>query len=292
MLNKILCSTLFLLSFTGSVNATIVEFQTSQGNFQVNLFDQTTPETVNNFLQYIDEQHYTNSVVHRVSPDFIVQGGGFTFEGEWPLTAIEENPAVVNEPLYSNVEGTIAMAKVADNPNSATDQWFFNLKDNASNLDLQNGGFTVFGQVIGDGMAVINDIADLALCQEIPMINFTSQNCTDQATPGIENFVVIYQINVIDSSEVTDANLSPQLNILLDSDNDGTANVSDEFPYDFDNDGITDAQDSDDDNDGVLDTDDYYPFDSTRSKAPSSGGGSFSWLLLLFISLISFRKKL
>jgi peptidyl-prolyl cis-trans isomerase A (cyclophilin A) len=184
------------------------------------------------------------------------------------------------------------MAKVADNPNSATDQWFFNLKDNASNLDLQNGGFTVFGQVIGDGMAVINDIADLALCQEIPMINFTSQNCTDQATPGIENFVVIYQINVIDSSEVTDANLSPQLNILLDSDNDGTANVSDEFPYDFDNDGITDAQDSDDDNDGVLDTDDYYPFDSTRSKAPSSGGGSFSWLLLLFISLISFRKKL
>lgn len=215
MLNKIFCATLLLLALTTSAYATIVEFQTSEGNFQVNLFDQSTPKTVDNFLQYIDEQHYTNSVVHRVAPEFVVQGGGFTFDGDWPLTRIATNAAVVNEPIYSNVKGTIAMAKVGGNANSATDQWFFNLVNNASNLDVQNGGFTVFGQVIGDGMTVVEQIASLSLCQDIPMRDYSSQNCSDQSTPGIENFVVINQIIIIDSSEVTDANLSPVKNTLL-----------------------------------------------------------------------------
>lgn len=215
MLKKLLCTTLLFVSLTPLVEATIVEFQTSQGNFQVNLFDQTTPKTVENFLQYIDEQHYTNSVVHRVSPDFVVQGGGFTFEGLWPLARIATNAAVINEPVYSNVKGTIAMAKVGGNPNSATDQWFFNLANNASNLDVQNGGFTVFGQVMGDGMTVVETIAGLSLCQEIPMIDYSSQNCSDQTTPGIENFVVINQIVIIDSSTVTDADLTPVKNTLI-----------------------------------------------------------------------------
>ncbi len=215
MLNKILYSTLLLLSLTTPVDATIVEFQTSEGNFQVNLFDQTTPKTVDNFLQYIDEEHYTNSVIHRVSTSFVVQGGGFTFEGNWPLTRIDTNAAVVNEPIYSNVRGTIAMAKVGGNVNSATDQWFFNLANNASNLDLQNGGFTVFGQVMGDGMIVVEKIAGLTLCQDIPMKDYSSQNCSDQSTPGVENFVVINQIVIIDSSQVTDTNLSPTKNTLL-----------------------------------------------------------------------------
>ncbi|MBL4763922.1 MAG: peptidylprolyl isomerase [Colwellia sp.] len=209
-----------LLGFSSSSNATIVEFQTSQGPIKVNLFDQTTPKTVENFLNYIDEQHYTNSVVHRVSADFVVQGGGFSFEGDWPLTRIETNAAVVNEPVYSNVKGTIAMAKLGGNANSATDQWFFNLANNAGNLDVQNGGFTVFGQVIGDGMTVIDKITALGLCtngnlQGIPMTDYSSQNCTDQTTPGIENFVVITQIDIIDSSEVTDADLTPAKNTLI-----------------------------------------------------------------------------
>jgi len=219
MLKKLLCTSLLFIGVTSFVNATIVEFQTSQGNFQVNLFDQTTPNTVDNFLKYIDEEHYTNSVIHRVSPNFVVQGGGFKFEGDWPLTRIETNSPVVNEPTYSNVKGTIAMAKLANNPNSATDQWFFNLANNASNLDLQNGGFTVFGQVIGDGMTVVEKIAKLALCQDIPMTDYSSQNCTDNTTPGIENFVVVEQIIIIDSSQVTDADLTPVKNTLISTPN-------------------------------------------------------------------------
>ncbi len=214
MLRKLLSTSLLFIGLTSVVNATIVEFQTSQGNFQVNLFDQTTPKTVENFLQYIDEEHYTSSVVHRVSPGFVVQGGGYTFEGDWPLASIETNAAVVNEPVYSNVRGTIAMAKLADDPNSATDQWFFNLANNASNLDLQNGGFTVFGQVIGDGMTVVDKIAGLSLCQNIPMVDYSSQNCSETSTPGIENFVVVNQIVIIDSSEATDADLTPIKNTL------------------------------------------------------------------------------
>jgi peptidyl-prolyl cis-trans isomerase A (cyclophilin A) len=215
MFKKFLCTSILFVSFTSFVNATTVVFNTSEGEIEVNLFDQTTPKTVANFLQYIDEQHYTNSLIHRVSAGLIVQGGGFTFEGNWPLTRIETNPSVINEPIYSNVKGTIAMAKLGNAPNSATNQWFFNLSDNQSNLDLQNGGFTVFGQITGDGMAILEKIAGLDLCQDIPMIEYSSQNCSAQTTPGIENFVVINQIDILDPSEVTDADLNPLKNTLI-----------------------------------------------------------------------------
>lgn len=216
-LSKIISSLLVIAAFYTStlVNATVVEFETSQGNFQVNLYDQTTPKTVENFLKYIEEGHYTNSVIHRVVPNFIVQGGGFNFDGAWPLARLTTNAAVINEPIYSNVKGTIAMAKLASDPNSATDQWFFNLTDNSSNLDVQNSGFTVFGQVTGDGMTVINNIAGLSLCQDIPMVNYSAQNCTDQSIPGLENFVVITQITIVDSSSSTETSVTKPKNTLI-----------------------------------------------------------------------------
>ena len=65
------------LSF--SSQATIVEFRTSLGNFEVNLFDETTPETVANFLKYVEAERYNNSVIHRMVPDFVVQGGGLYY---------------------------------------------------------------------------------------------------------------------------------------------------------------------------------------------------------------------
>lgn len=223
LLKKSALLTLFLscnLSFSSVSQATIVEFKTSQGDFKVNLFDQTTPVTVDNFLSYVNDLHYSDSVVHRVSPDFVVQGGGYSFSGDWPLTALNPNPAIQNEPVYSNVKGTIAMAKKGGNSDSATNQWFFNLNDNSSNLDLQNGGFTVFGQVIGDGMGVIEKIAQLELCNNgslagIPVVDYSSDDCTNKTVPGVENFVTIEQIVIIDSSEVTDADLTPKKNTLI-----------------------------------------------------------------------------
>jgi len=202
-----------LLSF--SSNATIVEVETSQGNFKINLHDQTTPKTVENFLKYVTDGDYNNTVVHRLVPNFVMQTGGYSLEGGLPLTPINTNATVKNEPVYSSVQGTIAMAKPGNNPNGATSQWFVNYKDNSSILDTQNGGFTVFGEVI-EGMDNINSMADLLICREVPMPDYTAEQCADvNFVPGVENFVTIHSITVIDSTVVTDATLSSVKNTSL-----------------------------------------------------------------------------
>lgn len=202
-----------LLSF--SCNATIVEVETSHGKFKINLHDQTTPKTVENFLNYVNNGDYNNSVVHRLIPNFIMQAGGFSLEGGLPLTPISTDASVINEPVYSSVQGTIAMAKKANLPHSATNQWFINYKDNSSNLDTQNGGFTVFGEVI-EGMDKINAMAALPICREVPMPGYTTEQCADvNFVPGAENFVIIHSITIIDATVVTDANLSSVKNTSL-----------------------------------------------------------------------------
>lgn len=195
--------------------ATIVEFQTSHGNIQVNLHDQSTPKTVENFLTYVQENDYVDTVIHRVEPSFVVQGGGYKFNGGATLEAIPTRAAVINEPKWSNVKGTIAMAKVANSPNSATSQWFFNLNNNSANLDIQNEGFTVFGQVIGDGMSVLEAIEDVPLCGSTPLENFTAEQCANNDIPAYEDFVTVYSIVIVDSSENTDASLDKTPNTLI-----------------------------------------------------------------------------
>lgn len=157
-------------------------YNTSLGNSGITnvvLFDQQgegAPESVENFINYVEADDYVNSIIHRSIPGFIIQGGGFTVNGlEQALAAtpnsgakavssIETNPPVVNEfsSLRSNLRGTLAFAKLGSDPNSATSQWFFNLANNSANLDQQNGGFTVFGQVLSDeDMEAVDDIAAL-----------------------------------------------------------------------------------------------------------------------------------
>jgi len=143
---------------------TLVQFRTSFGDIEVELYDQDKPATVRNFLNYVKSGRYENEIAHRLVPNFVLQGGGFVVTNRgatnWDIAAVVTYPPVTNEfgtgKFYSNVSGTIAMAKTSD-PNSATSQFFFNLADNSASLDSTNnsGGFTVFGHVIA-GTNVLN----------------------------------------------------------------------------------------------------------------------------------------
>jgi peptidyl-prolyl cis-trans isomerase A (cyclophilin A) len=168
--------------------------ETSFGNIDIELLDSVAPRTVANFMKYVNDGDFTNSFIHRSVPGFVIQGGGFTFvNGE--VADVPTDPPVTNEFSRSNLRGTIAMAKLGGDPNSATSQWFFNLANNSASLDSQNGGFTVFGQVIGSGMNVVDAIAALPVWNagtaftELPLIGFSGIGNIRQ-----ENLVLIERI--------------------------------------------------------------------------------------------------
>lgn len=140
-----------------------VRVSTTLGNMDFILFDTATPATVTNFMNYVNAGKYTDVTFHRSISNFVIQGGGFKGAGTGSnFNSVVTNPPVVNEPGIANTRGTISMAKLGGNPNSATSQFFVSLKDNTGNLDYQNGGFTVFGRVAGNGMAVADAISFLA----------------------------------------------------------------------------------------------------------------------------------
>lgn len=140
------------------VTGTIVQISTVVGRFNFELFDDT-PISKANFLSYVNSGAYNNTLIHRAVPGFVIQGGGYTYSVT--PTHIPVAAAIRNEFRRPNERGTVAMAKVGGNPDSATSEWFVNLNDNRANLDNQNGGFTVFARVLGNGMTVVDTIAAL-----------------------------------------------------------------------------------------------------------------------------------
>lgn len=201
--------------------ATVVQIETASGPIKINLYDESTPLTVANFLEYVEDGDYENVIIHRADDGFVIQGGGFRYNGGSPLNAnglpldtISSNSAVSNEPVFSNLRGTIAMAKQGGNPNSATNQWFINLSDRNQALDLSNGGFTVFGEVIENGMDIIDSISELPIESfgapfgELPLEGYDS-SATPRPTPTGDNLVIISNISVIDTTVNSAAGLNP-----------------------------------------------------------------------------------
>ena len=205
---------LLLLALPQAATATIVEVETALGTVEINLYDNATPATVANFLDYVNNGAFTDSIVHRSVPSFIVQGGGYMTDINAQISDIATNPAVINEPVYSNVRGTIAMAKLGSDPNSATSQWFINLANNASNLDNQNGGFTVFGEVTA-GMDVIDAIAGLPRYNlgspftDLPLQNYSSADFTNNVPIDNTHLVIVTGVTVTDSTVDSAAGLNP-----------------------------------------------------------------------------------
>jgi peptidyl-prolyl cis-trans isomerase A (cyclophilin A) len=133
-----------------------VKFQTTQGEFVVELQAAKAPKTVENFLQYVADKHYDGTIFHRVIDGFMIQGGGFTSamvqKPTRPPIPLEANNGLKNE------VGTIAMARTG-NPNSATSQFFINVANNTGlNAPQPDGyGYAVFGKVLS-GMDVVDKI--------------------------------------------------------------------------------------------------------------------------------------
>ncbi len=137
-----------------------VKFQTSQGEFVVELYPEKAPKTVENFLQYVKDKHYDGTIFHRVISNFMIQGGGYDAK----YAERKTRPPVAHEGRESlskggprNTTGTLAMARTND-PQSATAQFFINVQDNGF-LDpsAQQYGYTVFGKVVS-GLDVVMKI--------------------------------------------------------------------------------------------------------------------------------------
>jgi FKBP-type peptidyl-prolyl cis-trans isomerase len=145
-----------------------VKIETTQGVIVVELFPQSAPKTVENFIQYVKDGFYDGTIFHRVIKSFMIQGGGFTKE-------MQEKPtraSVVNEADngLKNELGTLAMARTGD-PNSATAQFFINTKNNDDlnfrGKDVQGWGYCVFGKVIS-GLDVVKLIEGVATGSQPP----------------------------------------------------------------------------------------------------------------------------
>ena len=223
ILMSMLSISFFITSAHGEINPIVRVTIDKNGvlqSFGLRLYDDVSPGTVNNFLNYINGTtdnggSYDNSFIHRNAKDFVIQGGGFFFNelvGDFTYDGVTDtypgglqkiivDPTIGNEFNLSNTRGTIAMAKVgaqytdADSnpvtdgsctlagpdcilvddtgPDSASSQWFINLVDSPF-LDVQNGGFTVFGEVLQDSMLVIDDIATTATYDFSEIADFTT----------------------------------------------------------------------------------------------------------------------
>jgi peptidyl-prolyl cis-trans isomerase A (cyclophilin A) len=134
----------------------VATVETSLGRIRIALDQERAPISVANFAQYARAGHYAGTVFHRVMPNFMIQGGGMTAE----LQEKPTSPPIRNEARNGvrNTRGSVAMARTND-PNSATSQFFINLKENPFlDFGIQGAGYAVFGQVI-DGMDVVDKIA-------------------------------------------------------------------------------------------------------------------------------------
>lgn len=158
-----------------------VKLATSAGDIVVELDAAKAPKTVENFLQYVKDKHYDGTVFHRVIDGFMIQGGGFTAD-------LQQKPTRAPIPLEAsnglkNDKYTIAMARTG-NPNSATSQFFINVKNNDSlNAPNPDGyGYTVFGKVVA-GTDVVDKIRGVATgnkngMQNVPVTPVVIQSAT------------------------------------------------------------------------------------------------------------------
>jgi peptidyl-prolyl cis-trans isomerase B (cyclophilin B) len=162
--------------FAAKEKRPVVVMETSSGTMEIELFSKRAPETVKNFLSYVNSSFYNGTIFHRVIDGFMIQGGGFTGQ----LKKKGTKPAIKNEAgnRISNDVGTISMARTGD-PHSATAQFFINVANNSSlnhSAPTPEGyGYAVFGRV-RKGMTVVNKIKKTTTKRNGPFQNLPMEN--------------------------------------------------------------------------------------------------------------------
>ena len=166
-------------------NLVVAHVSTSLGSFDMQLFTSKTPATASNFIKYATNGSYSNMLIHRSVPGFVIQTGGYKADSQ--LSEIPKGSPIQGEAGIPNTRGTVSMALVGTNPDSATDQWFVNLADNTSYLDytnrVGNPSFSVFGRILSNGMSVLDSIAT------VPVFSLGDSNSPFASVPlkGVTN---------------------------------------------------------------------------------------------------------
>lgn len=215
----------------------VVTVDTNFGNFQIMLFPTAAPQTVANFLTYVQDGAYTDTIFHRSVPGFAEQTGGFlspsnTFSGNTSqFTPITTNAAIPLEYGLANTPGTVAMAR-ASSANSATSQWFVNLVDNSETLGPSNGGgYAVFGQVIS-GMSTLYTIAGLPVknvdggtFSQLPLANGSQLVRITSVTVDSINGTVFTDVNGNGTLDAGEPGLAGRT-VFLNNDGSGVPNAN------------------------------------------------------------------
>lgn len=175
-----------LASTPALAQSTMVCLQTAQGPIDFQLYDAAAPRTVANFLGHVRSGAYNNTFFHRSAPGFVVQAGGYVWPLNGSLLPVTAGPTLANEfsADRSNLRGTVAMAKLGGDPDSASSQWFVNLADNSAILDAgrsvnSNGGYSVFGRVTPSSMVSVDWVAAQRVVNatspfdELPVVGWT-----------------------------------------------------------------------------------------------------------------------
>ena len=184
----------------------IIRFHTNLGDIDVTMIPESAPKTVANFLKYMNKGVYNNSIIHRSLPNFAIQGGGYQLI-DHKRVVIPADAAVINEYSISNLRGTLAMALLPGEKNSATTQWFFNLGSNTGLNTSSNGDgpYTVFGRVNSfSGLAVMDKIAAVskssflgAPFDWLPLQDYSGGDILDS------NYVIVQSVFVLPAPAIT-----------------------------------------------------------------------------------------
>jgi cyclophilin family peptidyl-prolyl cis-trans isomerase len=189
-----------------AIDDQVVRFtsQTSNGSRTLDfaLFSDASPITRANFLKYVNDGDYLNSIIHRSVPGFVIQGGGFYTQAnsQYLLDPIATDAPIANEFGISNTYGTISMAKLGGDPDSATSQWFVSIGANSDILDNQNGGFTVFARITQSTLA---DATDFGNPSEFPIWNATGALAEIPLNASFDNTSALLATDLIRFTSVT-----------------------------------------------------------------------------------------